>query len=164
MLNLFLILEKKQILSIMFCFNMHTNEKCKWDPFSCTINSRIKSFQVTENVILQIIKSLYPNKVRGWNNVLIKMIQPQMTCDESITVPIKINFGTILRKGKFRETWKKANMVPFHKKKVNIFWKIIAQLAYYLPSVRFLKEKSTNCSLIIFSITKILLLPSHASY
>ena len=143
---------------------MHTNEKCKWDPFSCTINSRIKSFQVTENVILQIIKSLYPNKVRGWNNVLIKMIQPQMTCDESITVPIKINFGTILRKGKFRETWKKANMVPFHKKKVNIFWKIIAQLAYYLPSVRFLKEKSTNCSLIIFSITKILLLPSHASY
>ena len=56
---------------------MHTNKKCKCHTFSCTINSRIKSLQVTENVILQIIKSLDPNKARVWNNILIEMIPPQ---------------------------------------------------------------------------------------
>ena len=36
--------------------------------------SRIISFQVTENEILLIIKSLDPNQVHGWYNTSIKMI------------------------------------------------------------------------------------------
>ena len=81
---------------------MHTIKKYKCHSFSCTINSRIKSFQVTENVILQIIKSLDPNKARGWNNLLIKIIQPQMVCGESITFPTKIICETLLRKVNFQ--------------------------------------------------------------
>ena len=45
--------------------------------------SRITSFQVTKNGILQIIKPLDPNKVRSWGNISIKI------CGESITVPLK---------------------------------------------------------------------------
>ena len=37
-------------------------------------------------------------------------------CDESITVPSKIIFEHSLKENKFPEVWKKANIVPAHKK------------------------------------------------
>ena len=35
---------------------------------------------------------------------------------ESVTIPLKIIFEKSLKKGIFREIWKKANAVPIHKK------------------------------------------------
>ena len=69
-----------------------------------TGGSRIKSFHVAENDILAIIKTLDPNKVHGCDNISI------------ITSPLKTIFEHSLRKGKFPEIWKKANVVPVHKK------------------------------------------------
>ena len=37
-------------------------------------------------------------------------------CGESIAVPLKIIFERSLKERKFPELWKKANIVPVHKK------------------------------------------------
>ena len=37
-------------------------------------------------------------------------------CGDSICRPLNINFKTCLRTGKFPLEWKKANIVPIHKK------------------------------------------------
>ena len=42
-------------------------------------------------------------------------------CSESITLPLKIIFQESLKKGKFQEIWKKANVVPVHKKEDKTF-------------------------------------------
>ena len=82
--------------------------------FSYTTGSRIKSFQVTENDILAIIKSLDPNKAHGCNNIAIKMIK---ICSQSLILPLKIIFEHSLKKGKCPKIWKKANVIPVHKKR-----------------------------------------------
>ena len=42
-------------------------------------------------------------------------------CSESITLPLKTIFQESLKKGKFPEIWKKANVVPVHKKQDKTF-------------------------------------------
>ena len=37
-------------------------------------------------------------------------------CSQSLTLPLKIIFEHSLKKGKFPEIWKKANVVPVHKR------------------------------------------------
>ena len=80
--------------------------------FSYRTGSRIKSFHVTGNDILAIIKTLDPNKARGCDNISIKMIK---ICSQSLTLPLKIIFEHSIKKGKFPEIWKKANVFPAHK-------------------------------------------------
>ena len=88
------------------------NTRCL-PSFSYRTGSRIKSFQVTENEILAIIKALDPNKAHGFDNISIKMIK---ICSQSLILPLKIIFEHSLKKGKFRKIWKKANVVLVHKK------------------------------------------------
>ena len=47
------------------------------------------------------------------NNFSIKMIQ---ICNEVITISLKLIFDQSLKKWKFPEIWKVANVVPVHKK------------------------------------------------
>ena len=75
-------------------------------------DKRIKSFNINEKDIISIIKSLNSNKAHGYN-LSIRMIK---ICEESISLPLKIIFETSLKYGVFPEIWKKANVVPFHKK------------------------------------------------
>ena len=63
-----------------------------------------------------MIKSLDLSKSHGYDNISINMIK---ICSESVTIPLKIIFEESLKKGLFPETWKKANLVPIHKKKAN---------------------------------------------
>ena len=42
-------------------------------------------------------------------------------CNESIILPLKIIFQESLKKGRFPEIWKKANVVPAHKKEDKTF-------------------------------------------
>ena len=81
--------------------------------FSYRTGSRIKSFHVTENDILAIIKTLDPNKANGCHNISIKMIK---IFSQSHILPLKIIFEHSLKKGKFPKIWKKGNVVPVHKK------------------------------------------------
>ena len=76
-------------------------------------DKRIKSFNINEKDINSIIKSLNSNKAHGYDNLSIRMIK---ICEESISLPLKIIFETSLKHGVFPEIWKKANVVPSHKK------------------------------------------------
>ena len=53
------------------------------------------------------------NKAHGHDNISIRMIK---ICDESICEPLMIIFKKSLCEGKFPCEWKKANVVPIHKK------------------------------------------------
>ena len=82
-------------------------------PFLLTTSARITSFHVIKEDVLLIIKTLNSSKARGWDNILIKMIK---ICGESITVLLKIISEQSLKEKKFLEVWKKANILPVHKK------------------------------------------------
>ena len=88
------------------------NKSCL-PSFSHRTGSRIKSFHVTKNDILAIIKTLDPNKAHGCDNISVKMIK---ICSQSLTLPLKVIFEHSIKKGKFPEIWEKVNVVPVHKR------------------------------------------------
>ena len=77
-------------------------------------SSVLNSFSVIEKDISLIIKALDSSKAHGYHNLSIKMIK---LCEESIVIPLKIIFEESLKCGVFPEIWKKANVVPVHKKR-----------------------------------------------
>ena len=113
--NLFQMFAKKQIFLISFFSSMYApiQNTSILSPFLLRTSARITSFHVTKEDILLIIKTLNSSKAHGWDNISIKMIK---ICGESITVPLKIIFEQSLKENKFPEVWKKANIVPVHKK------------------------------------------------
>ena len=74
--------------------------------FEYNVNSNIDNISFSEHDIISIIRSLNSNKAHGWDGISIRMIK---ICDESIA-------STALKSGIFPEKWKKANVVPVHKK------------------------------------------------
>ena len=72
--------------------------------FSYRTGSRIKSFQVTENDMLAIIKTLDSDKAHGCDNISIKM---KKFCSQSLILPLKIIFKHSLKEGKFRKIGKR---------------------------------------------------------
>ena len=62
--------------------------------------------------ILQIIRNLDSNKAHG-HVISIRMLK---VCGDSICKPLELIFKTCLRNGRFPLEWKKANVVPIHKK------------------------------------------------
>ena len=105
--------------------------------FSCRTNARITSFDITNEDISLIIKNLDPAKAHGCDNTSIKMIK---TCSESLTVPLKIIFEQSLKEGRFPAIWKKANVVPVHKKEEKSLLKIYRPISLFPSLVKFLKE------------------------
>ena len=63
--------------------------------------------------ILKIIRNLEPNKAHGHDMISIRM---NKICDTSICRPLELIFQACLESGKFPSEWKKANVVPVHKK------------------------------------------------
>ena len=105
--------------------------------FSYRTVSKIKSFHVTENDILAIIKPLDPYEAHGYDNISIKMIK---ICSQSLILPLKIIFEHSLKKGKFLEKLKKANVVPVHKKEDKMLVKNYRPISYFLFFENFFKE------------------------
>ena len=82
-------------------------------PLRYRTNKKLSYFSVSEKDILLIIKALDSSKAHGYDNLSIKMIK---LCEKSITIPLKLIFEESLKFGVFPEIWKKANVVPVHKK------------------------------------------------
>ena len=76
-------------------------------------NKCLDSIHFSSSDIVKIISRLDPNKARGHDMLSIGMIQ---LCGNSICKPLSIIFKDCLSEGKFPHEWKKANMVPIHKK------------------------------------------------
>ena len=64
-------------------------------------------------MVLNLIRSLDINKSHGFDQISIRMLK---ICDSSIVKPLSIIFKTSLKSGVFPFLWKKANIIPIHKK------------------------------------------------
>ena len=69
---------------------------------------------ITNLKLTHIFKNLNLNKSNGWDNLPIGMTE---ICGQSISYPLKLVFVDSLQEGIFSESWKKENIVPFHKKR-----------------------------------------------
>ena len=85
--------------------------------FYLRTDETLSLLNISEDDIFAIIKTLNPNKSHGWDNILIKMIK---LCGKSIVYPLKLFFEASLQGAEFPDYWKKANVVPAHKKKDNL--------------------------------------------
>ena len=72
----------------------------------------ISSISLRSKDIARIIRDLEPNQAHG-HMISIPML---IICGESISKPLEIIFKSCIEKGQFPNEWKKANVVPVHKK------------------------------------------------
>ena len=79
--------------------------------------------------ILRIIRKLGSNKAHGHDMISICMLK---RCGDSVLKSLEIIFLACLRNARFALEWKKANVVPVHKKGDNKLSKPIVQFHFYL--------------------------------
>ena len=101
-------------------FNNHFVEQCSLisndsllpNPvFRC--NSSLSSVEITDEKILNIIRSLDPKKAHGRDDISINTIK---LSDIEIVKPLYLIYTECLETGRFPSSWKKANVLPIHKK------------------------------------------------
>ena len=85
----------------------------KLAPFYLKSDKKLCNLSINENDISTIIRNLDPNKSHGWDNLLVRMIK---LCGDSLIYPFKCIFEGALQEDKYPDSWKKANVVPVHKK------------------------------------------------
>ena len=95
-------------------FNNHFASLCtpiengsKLPSFSYKTEKRVTSFDIKDDDMLLIIKNLNVNKAHGWDQLLIRMIK--VFCN-SISLPLKLIFKSMINEGVFPEDWKKSNV------------------------------------------------------
>ena len=73
----------------------------------------ISAITFTCDDIATLIKNLDPNKAHGQDMISIRMLK---LCGKSICKPLDLIFQSSIKQGKFPTEWKKAYVVPVHKK------------------------------------------------
>ena len=73
----------------------------------------LTSINFSQDDILKITQNLNPNKAHGPDKISIRMIK---ICDKLLCKPSEMIFKSCFIKGKYPSVWKKANVVPVHKK------------------------------------------------
>ena len=76
-------------------------------------DNRLSSVNFSQDDIAKIIQNLDPNKAHGHDNISIRMLK---ICGSSIYKPLEMIFKQCTETGVFPSEWKKANIVPIHKK------------------------------------------------
>ena len=108
-------LEKANLLSDYFnkqCRTIDNNSAIPANT-SFVIKERLSTFEICPGDIVNIIRSLDPDKIHGHDKKTIRMIK---MCASSIAKPLAILFRNCLESECFPKEWKKANLVPVHKK------------------------------------------------
>ena len=73
----------------------------------------LTTIDFSNNDILKMTRNLDLNKAHGHDMISIRMVK---ICDDSICKLLKLIFQSCLESDKFPSKWKKANVVPIHKK------------------------------------------------
>ena len=81
--------------------------------FNLLTNIKLNHCDVSEETIFQILSKLNISKSHGCDNLSAHMLKVSA---RSISKPLAIIFRNCLQKGVFPEIWKKADVVPIHKK------------------------------------------------
>ena len=74
---------------------------------------KLSTLEFYRDDIVKIVKSLDPKKAHGYDERSIPMIK---LCATSIAKPLPILFRNNFKNQCFPKEWKKANIVPVHKK------------------------------------------------
>ena len=108
-------LEKSEIFNSFFADQCSpiSNGSVLPSELPLRIGSSLSSCHFTKDGILRIINNLDPNKAHGHDEINIRMLK---IYGDSICRLLSIIFKTCLRTGIFPLEWKKANIVPIHKK------------------------------------------------
>ena len=107
--------EKAQIFNNFFakqCTLVENSSKLPIDSSKRT-NNLLSTISFTKDDIANIIKNLNLNKVHAFDMISIRM--PKI-CGYSILKPLELIFNSSIESGKLPIEWKKANVVPAHKK------------------------------------------------
>ena len=115
--------EKAQIFNDFFakqCTLVENSSKLPTNSFKRT-NNLLSTISFTKDdkimiKVAKIIKNLNPNKAHGFDMISIRMLK---ICGDSILKPLELIFKSCIESGKFPIEWKKANVVPVHKKITN---------------------------------------------
>ena len=110
--------EKAELFNSFFakqCFLIKNSSKLPSHLHYLTDN-RLSSVSFSQDDIAKIIQSLDPKKAHGHDNINIRMLK---ICGFSIYKPLEIVFKQCTEIVLFPSEWKKANIVPIHKKESN---------------------------------------------
>ena len=78
-----------------------------------TPNETLSSIEIIASYIGKIIKALKVSKAHGHDEISIRMLK---LCESAITEPLYFIFKICLSSNTFPDVWKKANVIPVHKK------------------------------------------------
>ena len=102
-------------------FNIFFAKQCSPIPTSSVLpgkisymtKDRIKTLCFCKSDVIKLVKASDVSKAHGHDGISVKMIK---ICADSIAHPITLIFQNSLAAGTFANDWKKANIVPIHKK------------------------------------------------
>ena len=76
-------------------------------------NESLNTIDFTKDYILNVMRKLDPSKAHGHDQISICMVQ---ICGKAICKPSHLIFSSCIESGIFPTEWKKANVVPIHKR------------------------------------------------
>ena len=89
------------------------NNSALLSEFTYKTEERIHSITFGESDITEIIRVLDVNNAHGHDNILVRMIKLHTN---SVVNPLTLTFQDSMAAGTFPTQWKRANIVPIHKK------------------------------------------------
>ena len=92
-----------------------SQKKAFFQSINQTIETVTMLSDITINIdtYIKLIRLLDPNKVHGCDGISTRMLK---LCTKSISKPLNILFNNCVINECFSNEWKKANIIPVHKK------------------------------------------------
>ena len=102
-------------------FNNYFSEQCRPIDNNSTVpintnlltQSRLSQLHFSVDDVTKVVQSLNPNKAHGHDGISIRMLQ---LCCPAISKPLYLLFRNSYNSCTFPNAWKKANVIPIHKK------------------------------------------------
>ena len=116
--------------------------------FTPVTDTKLETFQITSESILNLINELNANKAHGADQIYVQMIK---LCGNSICLPLNIIYNNIIDKGIFLINGKWRTLPLFIKRIINRRSKIIDQYPSYPYLLKSLKELFFTDYIIILS-------------
>ena len=84
----------------------------------CTLLKNSSALPVNqEEEMLKIVRALNIHKAHGHDDISIRMIK---ICDKSLLKPLTLLFENSTKSSCYPDIWKRSNIIPVHKKMINI--------------------------------------------
>ena len=106
--------EKSQVLNDFFSSVFVQESKDNIPTFDKEVENNLSNIQITENDMLNVLKSLNVNKSPGPDGIHPKILRE--LCNE-LSYPLKVLFDKTMNEGKLPKGWKEAEVRPIFKNK-----------------------------------------------